>query len=461
MDHSRAGAVRRAVTAGVAALTLAGGSVLGAPSVAAGTHPQVGPRAEAVGAHLQAATGLSRMATFDQQLISLVNQARAKAGVPAVREATGLTKLSVWWSTKMARGDTGFQLQHNPNAWTMLLNYGAANRTAWGENVASFSTAATASALFNAYMNSPGHRANILSTKYRYIGMGTVAGSHGAYNTMEFTDRVESGQVVAAAPTGPSRGKLLARNGSSPVPGVRVDIRNGTCSKTLSSMVTGSDGSFPVVAYPGKYCAVPRSVPPGYRSSGAVQFSVTAGTSFTAALSLSSAPIHGRLVARYGSDRLAGVRVDIRNGSCSKTFSSMVTGSDGSFPVVAYPGSYCAVPRSVPAGYRSSGAVQFQVTAGSSFSPSVALSAAPSHGKLVALDGSGPVAGVRVDVRDASCSRTYSSMVTGSDGSFPIVAYPATYCAVPRAVPSGYRVPAAVTFDVDPGDHFTATVPVR
>jgi hypothetical protein len=139
----------------------------------------------------------------------------------------------------------------------------------------------------------------------------------------------------------------------------------------------------------------------------------------------------------------------------------MVTGSDGSFPVVAYPGSYCAVPRSVPAGYRSSGAVQFQVTAGSSFSPSVALSAAPSHGKLVALDGSGPVAGVRVDVRDASCSRTYSSMVTGSDGSFPIVAYPATYCAVPRAVPSGYRVPAAVTFDVDPGDHFTATVPVR
>jgi uncharacterized protein YkwD len=463
IDHSCARGFRRAVTTGLAALTLVGGSVLVAPAAAAGALPQAGPRTEVLGAQLQAASGLSRMAAFDQQLISLVNQARAQAGVPAVREATGLTDLSVWWSTKMARGDTGFQLQHNPDAWTMLLDYGAANRTAWGENVASFSTAATAAALFNAYMNSPGHRANILSNSYRYIGMGTVSGTHGAYNTMEFTDRVESGQVVAVAaqPTGPSRGKLVARYGSSAVAGVRVDIRDSACSRTLSSMVTGSDGSFPIAAYAGTYCAVPRSAPPGYRASGAVKFAVTAGRSFSVAVGLSAAPIHGRLTAKYGSAAVAGVRVDIRDSACSRTLSSMVTGSDGSFPIAAYAGTYCAVPRSAPAGYRTPGAMKFAVTAGRSFAPTVGLTAAPIRGQLVAANGSTPVAGVQVAIRDSTCAQTFSTMVTGSDGSFPIVAYPGSYCAVPRTVPDGYQVPAAVRFDVDPGASFTTTVVVR
>lgn len=138
------------------------------------------------------------MRSFDTQMIDLVNQARVSAGVPRVAEATGLTKLSVWWSAQMDSGATGYQLQHNPNAWTMLLTYGAANRTAWGENVASSSsTGSSAQDIFSAYMNSPGHRANILSTKYRYVGMGTVGGAHGLYNTTEFTDAVEAGQVVS------------------------------------------------------------------------------------------------------------------------------------------------------------------------------------------------------------------------------------------------------------------------
>jgi hypothetical protein len=344
----------------------------------------------------------------------------------------------------------------------MLLNYGASNRMAWGENVASFSTAATASALFNAYMNSPGHRANILSTTYRYIGMGTVSGTNGAYNTMEFTDRVESGQVVVAAqPTGPSRGKLLARYGSSAVAGVRVDVRDSSCSRTLSSMVTRSDGSFPIVANAGTYCAVPRSAPPGYRVSGAVKFAVAAGRSFSVAVGLSAAPIHGRLTAKYGSSAVAGVRVDIRDSSCSRTLSSMVTGSGGSFPIVAYAGTYCAVPRSAPPGYRVSGAVKFTVAAGRSLAPAVGLSAAPVHGRLVAASGTKPVAGVRVAIRDASCSQTLSSMVTGSDGSFPIIAYAGSYCAVARSVPDGYQVPVAVRFDVQQGASFTTTVVVH
>ncbi len=100
-----------------------------------------------------------------------------------------MDSLSVWWSTQLATGATGYVLQHNPDAWTMLPSYGAANRTSWGENVAKFSPSSVpAQEIFNAYMHSPGHRANILGASYRYIGMGTMAGSHGAFNTMTFTD---------------------------------------------------------------------------------------------------------------------------------------------------------------------------------------------------------------------------------------------------------------------------------
>ncbi len=145
----------------------------------------------------------THLASFDSQMITLVNGARKAAGVAPVQEAKGLDQLAVWWSAQMDAGVTSYALQHNPNAWTSLLTYGAANRTAWGENVAwSSSTSTTPQQLFTAYMNSAGHRANILSSAYHYVGMGTVAGTHGLFNTTEFTDAVQAGQaIVPAVPT--------------------------------------------------------------------------------------------------------------------------------------------------------------------------------------------------------------------------------------------------------------------
>jgi len=141
-----------------------------------------------------------QMTSFDQTMITLVNQARAAAGVSQLTQASGLTQLAVWWSTQLSNGVTGFALAHNSNAWTMTATYGASNRTTWGENVAwSSSTAVSAIGIFTAYMHSPGHKANILSPNYRYIGMGTVGGSHGMFNTTEFTDAVQPGQAVVLA----------------------------------------------------------------------------------------------------------------------------------------------------------------------------------------------------------------------------------------------------------------------
>ncbi len=191
---------RRAGTAVAAIALLASmtaGTASAAPSAAAKT---------AVAGMAPAATALPRAAyaqatSFDTQMIALVNNARANVKLPALVQAKGLTSLSVWWSTQMQSGKTSYQLQHNPNAWTMVTTYGASNRRTWGENVAwSSSNSTTAQQLFTAYMNSAGHRANILSKSYRYIGMGTVPGAHGLFNTTEFSDAVQSGQAVAQPP---------------------------------------------------------------------------------------------------------------------------------------------------------------------------------------------------------------------------------------------------------------------
>lgn len=145
-----------------------------------------------------------RLTTFDSEMVGLVNGARDAAGVPDVASAAGLTNLSLWWSNQMASGATGNDLQHNPNAFAMTLQYGASTRTTWGENVAKWSpSTTTASAIFNAYMASPGHKANILGVNFRFVGIGSVTGSNGvSWDTMTFTDKVDAGSVISLTPKG-------------------------------------------------------------------------------------------------------------------------------------------------------------------------------------------------------------------------------------------------------------------
>jgi len=189
---------------GRAALTAAVSLLVGAACVLLPLTADAAPPAQTAAAAVEAARPAAalaadtRLATFDQQMITLINQARRDRGIAPLTEAVGLTRVSAWWSGQLSAGKTGYQLAHNPDAWTMVAADGAANRTSWGENVAwSSSTASTAQEIFTAYMNSPGHRANILSTAYRFVGMGTVGGGHGLWNTTEFTDQVQPGQAVA------------------------------------------------------------------------------------------------------------------------------------------------------------------------------------------------------------------------------------------------------------------------
>ena len=59
----------------------------------------------------------------------------------------------------------------------MLHNFGISYKTA-GENIAM--GYATPEAVMNGWMNSSGHRANILNKNFKYIGVGNLQNSSGA-----------------------------------------------------------------------------------------------------------------------------------------------------------------------------------------------------------------------------------------------------------------------------------------
>jgi len=75
-----------------------------------------------------------------------------------------------------------------PTPATRLDYAGYDNWMTYGENIAfGYSTAA---AVMQAWMNSPGHRANILNPNFKEIGVGVVANAQGyLYWTQEFAAR--------------------------------------------------------------------------------------------------------------------------------------------------------------------------------------------------------------------------------------------------------------------------------
>ncbi|MBE6910448.1 MAG: sporulation protein [Ruminococcaceae bacterium] len=119
---------------------------------------------------------------YEREVVRLVNEERAKAGVAPLTEDGELSRIARLKSRDMR--DRGY-FDHNSPAYgtpfQMLRSFGITYRTA-GENIAMGYR--TPEAVVAAWMNSPGHRANILNASYTTIGVGFVA--DGGYWTQEF-----------------------------------------------------------------------------------------------------------------------------------------------------------------------------------------------------------------------------------------------------------------------------------
>ena len=116
------------------------------------------------------------VAAFEKEVVRLVNVQRTQNGLKPLTENWELSRVARYKSQDMV--DRRYFSHTSPTYGTpfqMIQSFGLPFRTA-GENIAYGQR--TPQAVVNAWMNSSGHRANILNASYTQIGVGYVANGH-------------------------------------------------------------------------------------------------------------------------------------------------------------------------------------------------------------------------------------------------------------------------------------------
>ena len=124
----------------------------------------------------------SGVLNYESEVVRLVNEIRVKNGLSELKEDWELSRVARYKSQDMK--DNKYFSHTSPvygSPFQMMKNFGISYRSA-AENIAKGQR--TPQAVVNAWMNSSGHRANILNSSYTHIGVGYVA--DGNYWTQMF-----------------------------------------------------------------------------------------------------------------------------------------------------------------------------------------------------------------------------------------------------------------------------------
>ena len=124
----------------------------------------------------------SSVTAYEQEVVRLVNIERNKQGLKSLDSDWQLSRVARYKSQDMK--DKGYFSHTSPtygSPFEMMKNFGISYRTA-GENIAKGQR--TPAEVVKAWMNSSGHRANILSSSFTKIGVGYV--KDGNYWTQMF-----------------------------------------------------------------------------------------------------------------------------------------------------------------------------------------------------------------------------------------------------------------------------------
>jgi uncharacterized protein YkwD len=179
--HSEAKAAAATTAFSLAEVTRAAEGVMGRTALVPSANPAVKPKPKLVAAPVKAAAPrpLAIIVRSTQQ--ALINQDRARYGLRPLTWSSCLA--SIAYSNAVRMANQGY-ISHTNGATRDLgchLGYHA------GENVGWYSAGANDTWANNAFMASPGHRANILSSYYHYVGTSWVRGAKGWYIAVEFS----------------------------------------------------------------------------------------------------------------------------------------------------------------------------------------------------------------------------------------------------------------------------------
>lgn len=130
------------------------------------------------------------MAQVESKIFEKVNAERAKAGLPKLSYNNTMQKYARIKSQDMGVRNYFDHEDPQGNLITAKMKADGVNYMAWGENIAYIGGVSDANALADQFMtnwmNSPGHRANILSSNFKSIGVGVYNSGNRVYATQEF-----------------------------------------------------------------------------------------------------------------------------------------------------------------------------------------------------------------------------------------------------------------------------------
>ncbi len=116
-----------------------------------------------------------------------INKFRADNGRPPLKVSVALVRAAEWMSNDMAHNDNFDHTDSHGRDFAARLKAFGYNKPTKGENIAAGDSAAAATV--SQWKNSPGHRANMLNSKFKVMGVGRAqdpGSEFGWYWTADF-----------------------------------------------------------------------------------------------------------------------------------------------------------------------------------------------------------------------------------------------------------------------------------
>ena len=118
----------------------------------------------------QPSTGTTQDSAYEAEVVNLVNQERSKAGLAPLTSDPAIARVALDKAKDMYNNNYfSHQSPTYGSPFDMMRSYGISYSYA-GENIAAGQR--TPQEVVTAWMNSPGHKANILNANYTKIGVG-------------------------------------------------------------------------------------------------------------------------------------------------------------------------------------------------------------------------------------------------------------------------------------------------
>lgn len=136
---------------------------------------------------------------LEDSVLSLINVQRTSFGLSPVLLDLSLDAAAEAHSLDMASNDCFQHASCDGTSWDVRIKTSYSVPTTLGEIIAAGYT--TPEAVVDGWMNSPGHRANILNDSFKVAGVALAnGGSYGRYWTVDFGGALTSATVLPTSP---------------------------------------------------------------------------------------------------------------------------------------------------------------------------------------------------------------------------------------------------------------------